>query len=266
MDKFWLTICYREILKLLVDYKFLTTAQIHTKLNSPHSYLTTWRWLDKLREMELTKSFPCQPNKGNNSEFGWLLTNKGANAIGFLKYNSHYNRVPTPEQLFTREMEIELETQIALVRNWQLIRPKNFSPSANIADKTEQYYVLSKAVAWNEYLRTGILAENPNSFHSLPVPLRANNHVAHYTLPTKPQLCLAITFIICPLLSGQVFWKRRVKEYEALAKRLPIVALFRPESGELLPHEKFLTKHNIRCIPIKSVSQFLTLHQQENLA
>jgi hypothetical protein len=263
MQKPLLNSYQRKILKLLVEYKYLTTAQLHTKLQAPYCAITTWRWLDKLREMELVRSFACQPNRGNSSEVGWLLTKRGASEVGFLKYNSHYQRTPNAELLFWREMEINLEQEVMSLPGWRLLRPRTFSPSASLEDKTEQYHILTKAVTWNEYLRTGKLPHNPLSFHSLNVPLKANQHLAYYTSSSNPYLCLAVVFIICPLRGSTVFWKTRIKQYRALAKQLSVIALFPDEDRELLvSHEQFLFKHHFHCTTLASAQKLLNKEQE----
>jgi Replication-relaxation len=253
-----LTSSQKEILKLLVEYRFLTTSQIHRKLRSPYQFSTTWRWLSKLQELSLVTSFVCEPEKGAISQIGWLLTSKGANAIGFFRYNSHYKRIPKPELLVERETEISLEEQIMEVEGWNFIRPKTFSPSASLENKTLQYQLLTQAITWDEYLRTGKLPQNLHNFHSLVVPLRANQYVAYYKLRSNELHCLAVIFIVCPARAAEVFWNNRIKQYNAIAKRLPVVVVFPLTEKEVLrSHEPFFSEHNFRCMISEDVAEFL---------
>jgi hypothetical protein len=247
----------KQILTLLVKHKFLTTVQIHNKLESAYSKLTTWRWLKNLRELRMVSSFATQPHKGNNSEFGWLLTAKGARSIGFAKYNSHYQRPPNQQQLHAKEVELAIEKQVYQA-GWELLYPQTVSPTTRLSNNSEQYEVISQAVRWDEYLRIGTISNQKSDFATLTVPLKANTHVAYYQEAVSIKLCKAVILIICPVRAGHMFWEARIRQYEALAKKIPVlVVLADYQEEQKMRYEQFLSKHYFRIIFVSHLLEIL---------
>ena len=134
------------ILRLLLEYRFLTTGQCHTLLGQKWPQQTR-RALARARKKRLIKSFAYQPGLGNRSELCWQLTLTG---IHFLEkadgsqigYNSSFWRKPPLERIQQRDSELELEQQVKGV-GWKVIRPRTYNhhkPLPNTNRMTEPEY------------------------------------------------------------------------------------------------------------------------------
>lgn len=248
----------RQILQLLVQYRFLTTRELQTRLEWP--YLKTWRTLAKLRKLGLARDFRCEPEKGTRSEIAWLLTASGAKAVDFTGYNSHFSRRPSRDRFYLHSLELEVERQVKLA-DWQLIKPLVVSSTAPLPATTEQTVALREALLTREYLLKGgeFSPSSNSSFYTLVVPLQANQPVATIGLAqpaeNKPTLRLAVVFLLCPPTATRRFWQERAKEYQALAEYLPVVAVFGAGQENLARHYKpLLASFGFKLLTIDRLS------------
>ena len=89
------------ILRLLVEYRFLTTNDVHKELlgrelvHGSYDARQTRRDLESLELLGLVRSFVVEPGFGNRSRYCWLLTSEGATAVNFTKYDYRYRREPS---------------------------------------------------------------------------------------------------------------------------------------------------------------------------
>ena len=167
----------RVILEYLADHRFATTGQLYQELHLGigKSRTHTQHNLQRLRLGGLVKSFAVDPAKGNKTEYGYLLTQKGAEAIG-RPYSNKYTRQPSQARLKLRDMELELARTVAFAgvegTTWSLISPLSHSPSHPLPTPTDQYHKLVEAV---DFLRAGQIWADLNQGRLTPTGQSVTN-------------------------------------------------------------------------------------------
>lgn len=212
------------ILRLLVEYRFLTTAQLHTLLGHKWPQQTR-RALARARKKRLIKSFAYQPGLGNRSELCWQLTLTGIHFFekaegSQVGYNSSFWRKPPLERIQQRNSELELEQQVKGAA-WKVIRPRTYNHHKPLPNYTRQYKAIATALTLLEQRRRAGQPVDPNGPHTLGIPLRINEYVAQSQDKSR-----AVVLILCPARVGETFWAERLKKFGLLAREIPVVAVF----------------------------------------
>jgi Replication-relaxation len=225
------------ILRLIAEYRFLTTKQIQ-RLTDRKWAQQTREDLLRLKQLTLIKSFDFQPERGKTGEHCWLLLEQGARLLqekGYsVRYNTHYRTEPNRERIAFRDLELELEHQVKIA-GWHLIKPQTYNQYNPLPDHTAQYKQLVQAVTMIETKRAnpGTKVTTEGS-HTLGVPLKMNDYVAY-----SPDGNKTVVFILHPERGTAKFWQSRLKKYRLLVKDIAIVGLFvNKEVAE--PHQRLL--------------------------
>jgi hypothetical protein len=243
------------ILKLLAEYRFLTTNQLW-QLVGHKRVQRTREDLDWLKKQELILGFRYEPERGTASELCWLLLLNGARQLKAqtgleLNYGNHFRRQPDRERIYFREVELAFEKQVRTA-NWKLIRPITYSRYKPLPVKTEQYHILVHILTLEEQKRVAIgTIINPNGRHTLCVPLRTNDYVAYTEDKTR-----AVIFILQPPRATQKFWETRITDYKLLAKELKVIGVFEKEP-EAIAHKTLLEKEKFLITTVDRVGKGL---------
>jgi hypothetical protein len=244
------------ILRLLVEYRFLTSSQFHTKLDFKYQRQTL-RYLERARAKGLLTSSRCEPDQGRRSELYWQLTARGIHTLEatdgvYIGYNTRYWRKPGLARLKTRQSEIELEQQVAQA-NWRLIRPRTTNQYKPLPAYTRQYKAIAAALTLIEqrYHPPGhpIALDGP---HTLAIPLKLNEYVAQSQDKTR-----SVVLLLCPYRFGETFWAERIKKYGQLAQKLPVVAVF-GEATQALVYQTLLEDAKIVVTTLDRVGSGLS--------
>lgn len=176
-----------EILRLLVQYRSLTTNQIFSLLRTGGNSKTLRHVQADLKTMKLAglvQSFPISPKKGSISQFGWILLRPGARWIGLeLQYGNHYRRKPSPDRIEYTGLKIRFEHALNKLPGWELERPQTYVRMQPLPDRSPQHTRLAEALTWKEFFASGRWpAGGSKGAHTLGTPLQANDYVA-FTLP-----------------------------------------------------------------------------------
>lgn len=280
----WLTPDRQNILRLLVEYRSLTTSQIWCLFQDKFGAKSLRRIqsdLAALKRAGAVSSFEVRPETGPGNEFAWLLLKQGARKSGFdnFRYGSHYRREPNRHYFETLSMRLELEKAVEICKGWQLIRPQTYSRGRPLPDRTPQYWRLAEALTWQEYHGTGRWpAGGVEGSHTLSAPLKANHYVAYthprpkpiipqtrrpdstFNMPgpdTAPTYCEeVVVFILCPPRAGEKFWLARNREYQQLARQLLVFGVFENDE-KALNHKPLLGKAGLRVTTLSRVSTIL---------
>lgn len=285
-----ITFARRQILKLLAEYRSLSTNQIQTLLQMKFGYKSLRRVqsdLMALKQAGMVQPFLVSPAEGVRSEFGWLLLKPGARQIQLdMHYGSHYRRKPSQERLEQLDREIEFEKVVADCPGWQLLRPKTYSRMQPLPTQTPQYEKLAEALTCREYFESGRWPVGGTAgSHILSAPLQANDYVA-YSLPRlSPELIgnasnarlaaasaansstssksgslwiseYAVVFILCPPKATEKFWQSRNREYQQIASRLLVFGVFENEDKALF-YKPLLKKMLLRVTTLSRVETIL---------
>ena len=212
------------ILRLLLEYRFLTTGQCHTLLDQKWPQQTR-RDLARARKQQLIKSFAYQSGKGNHSELCWQLTVKGIHLLEetsglHLKSKTFLWRKPSLQRIQQRENELELEQQVQAA-SWRVLRPRTYNQYKPLPNYTRQYKAIATALTTLEQKRRAGAPVDPNGPHTLCIPLKTNEYVAQSQDKSR-----VVVLILCPIRVGKTFWAERLKKYGLLARELPVVAVF----------------------------------------
>jgi hypothetical protein len=230
---------YLTILKLLGEFRFLTTGQLQRRVLPQRRVQRFREYLARLRDLGMVTAFPYEPERGKSSELCWLLLKAGAAEIS-LRYNTHFRRRPTRERIRFREVELQLEEQVSEA-GWKLVKPQSYNRVKPLPERTEQFFRLAHAL---EPQGKGFAAD-------LCVPINANDYVA-YTHDGKQ----AVVLILCPPRATEKFWFSRVQRYRQLARRLKVVAVFE-EPTQLKGCRSFLEKEGLLVTVVGLVGQGL---------
>lgn len=254
-----LTPARRAVLEYLTEWRFATTTHLQQELQSDKFRHHTLGDLTRLRQAALVKSFAVSPVRGTSSELGWLLTRRGAEAIGH-KYGSNYDRQPSAARLALRDMELALLHQ-AEFAGWELLHPAAYTPTFPLPPGgTPQYHRLVEALDAVESsrikaaLRAGQLSPTGQAVrdfeqgtHRWAAPRHANDYVAilrpsTHTDTDKPLDALlgrevaaaappaVVIIILCPPDAADRFWQSRFETYAKLAVRgLRVWGVFQTE-------------------------------------
>ena len=223
-----------QILRLLEEYKCLTTTQIWQQTMPYKRKSQAWEDLDALRSMKLVKGTLFEPEKGTTSEFCWRLTTRGALAMGKGVGSVTPKKEGRNQVLFhTVQMAFRHEVTKA---GWLLAEPQTFGNHRTKPAATNQYHILVQALSSKEYLtiqserRQGYkvdfrVSQYELGMHLVAVPAQANDYVA-YTQGRE----LAVVFILCPPHAGIKFWQGRVEQYQELAGQIKVCGVFRTDA------------------------------------
>jgi hypothetical protein len=268
------------ILKLLGEYRCLSSRQIWQELQPQKHYTHTLGELAALRKLGMVQSRPTQPERGKVSEFGWFLLKRGAEAAGLNNYGSFYRRFPTREVLAQRGLELELARQVRDCNGWKLIKPIFYNSCRPLPAVTPQGNIISTALKKAEYeaIKQVTLAD-PNrpglsqkmldfkaGLYEQRVPWQANHYVA-YRAPggvESHEITLAVILILCPPQATRKYWQFRLNLYAKVARvedggiegRLDVLAVFKNFEQAGL-YRSGLQAAGFAVITVNEVSQIL---------
>ena len=239
------------ILRLLAEMKQLSTKQIWRHLHKERSVHYTRLLLRRLRNACYVHSRQLYPERGAASEHYWMLSKRGAAAIG-IHYDMRYRRRPVRQTIEHRGLLLELSRQVH-VAGWSLMGPVSGKRSLADAEETPQRRQLTEAVLKKEQVSIDALLRQGYPPSRLKeridrcragqvgavVPRVVNEHVAY--IPGHPEH--TVLLIPHPPFAGSGFWTRkpgqraenharysrsesRVKKYARLAQVVPVLAVF----------------------------------------
>lgn len=244
------------ILRLLVEYRFLTSGQLHTKLGLKWPTQTS-RQARRLSEYKLIESFPYQKMRGKKSEHCYLITARGIHVLEEVDqvqigYNSQFRHHPTPERIQFRAVELELERQVKQVANgWKLIWPRPHNQYQPLPIHTRQYKALAHTLTLIEQKRYPGRVIDPNGPHTSAVPLKANEYVAQNHNKTR-----SVVLLLCPASATRRFWQARLKKYGRLARELPVMAVFSDQAKANL-YQPILAETKLVIVRVEKVGAYL---------
>jgi hypothetical protein len=239
----------RAVLKLLAEWKQLTTTQIYQYLNPDRSRRYTQQLLHDLAAGRFVRGVAY--STWARAEYYWMLLARGAHDAG-CAYGKQYRRAPAPDTLRYRGLQLALIAQ-AQGAGWLLIRPAAYSAARPRPLETPQRRQLVEAVLAIEGRTLTDLMARGVAWHELKdrmdryqrrqvgavVPVSPNDYVAY--VPYRAEL--AAVLIPHPSYAGLRFWTRkpvfryrrptfaderdsRVERYRRLARILPVIAVF----------------------------------------
>jgi hypothetical protein len=244
------------VLKLLAEWKQLTTTQIHQYLNPDRSRRYTQQLLHDLAARGFIRGVAY--STWAREEYYWMLLARGAHDAG-CAYGKQYRRPPAPQTLRHRGLQLALIAQ-AQGAGWFLIRPGVYSAAHPRPLETPQRRklvdafleiegrtlndLMARGVAWYE-LKDRMDRHQRRQVGAL-VPVSPNDYVAYVPYRTE----LAAVLIPHPSYAGLRFWTRkpafryrrptfsderdsRLERYRRLARILPVIAVFgTPEEAD----------------------------------
>ena len=233
------------LLYLLADWRFFTTdeAAKQYRYTNPTARRQLNRDLEALELLKMIEGFRLEPELGQRSRKGWLLLTAGAREISLEGYGSQYRRKPTRERVLVWEMERELIRQVkGQAHRWSLITPGSYNNINKVPAQTEQSRLLIDAAGFAEYSRLKHYQQHDPHHPQLnrwiesykaklyesDVPKQENDFVASCR-PREGEL-KAVVFILYDPRMTELFWKSRIKEYEILAKYIPVFGVFARET------------------------------------
>jgi hypothetical protein len=239
------------ILRLLAEWRQLTTSQIGQELHPerPRSY--TKRALGDLRRTGFIQGRSCDPHRGSTSEYYWFLRAPGAYALA-VPYDTHFRRHPSHDTLAFRGLQLDLMRQ-AYAAGWAVIPAARYSRAHPRPATTPQTQHLIAVVLAHECralaaaLAQGTppqLLEHRQALLRIGstgaiVPPAVNDYVVYR--PAAPDE--AVVLIPHPPYAGPSFWTHktrgqqhlgepvghrdsRLDRYRRLARILPVLAVF----------------------------------------
>lgn len=246
----------QQILKVLAEYKFLSSKQVWDKSGAAmegRSYNQTQVELHRLKKAGLVRLVKVEGENGGGGLYQWVLERAGAKLINFDNYGRHYQRPLTRYKVETHKVVLDLEEQVELaLGGWKLIKSQPYSSTHPLPKTTNQYNQLCKVLTWLEYEVTGEFPSNLFGPHTLMVPLQANQYVAYLKTDKK-----AVIFIIPHPRATERFWLERSKEYGRLAERIATYAVY-PSKEQAGQAEKILSKAGFKALAVGQVSSVLS--------
>lgn len=241
------------ILRLLGEYRCLTSRQIWRELQPHKHYTHTLGELAALRKLGMVQSRPTQPERGRVSEFGWYLLKRGADAAGIRSYGSSYRRFPRREVLAQRGLELELVRQVrGTLGEWDLIKPQFYNSCRLLPAVTPQGEIIGNFIKEAELTaikkvtlldpdRPGLSQKRLDFKAGLfeeRVPFQANDYVAYRTDGRggeSTEIILAVILILCPYQATGKYWQSRLNLYSKVARvedsgiegRMDVLAVFK---------------------------------------
>jgi hypothetical protein len=239
------------ILRLLAEWRQLTTRQIWQELHPEKSRSYTKRALVDLRRAGFIQGRSCDPRRGPTSEYYWFLRAPGAYALA-VPYDTHFRRRATRDTLAFRGLQLDLMRQ-ARAAGWAVIPAARYSRAHPRPETTPQtQHLVAAVLAHERRALAAALAEGtpPQLLEhrqallrigstGAMVPPAVNDYVVYR--PAAPDE--AAVLIPHPPYAGPSFWTHntrsrqhradpagrrdsRLARYRRLARILPVIAVF----------------------------------------
>jgi hypothetical protein len=233
-----------RILRLLAEWKQLTTTQIWQYLDADKPRRYTQQLLGRLQHGRLVRGVDIAPRQGMWSEHYWMLLERGAQALG-IAYGQQYRRRPTTAALEYRGLQLALRTAVESA-GWQLLLPDG-SPEK---PGPQEQQLIAAALAHEGHALTALRAQGelPQQVQTRQqryeqglvgalVPAQVPDYVVH--APGHPER--TVVLIPHPPYATRAFWSHRreqpldqprhhrlarVELYGRLATVIPVVAVF----------------------------------------
>jgi hypothetical protein len=262
-----------RILRLLAEWKQLTTTQIWQYLDADKPRRYTQQLLGRLQQQRMVRGVDLSPRQGTRSEHYWLLLERGAQALG-IAYGQQYRRRPTTAALEYRGLQLALRMAVERA-GWQFL-----PPGTSLEKPDPRVRQLITAVLNREgHALAALQAQGSLSQQLQSRRNRYEHGLVGAVVPDAVPDCVAygaghpertVVLIPHPPYATRAFWSHRhaqppdgptrrlarVDLYARLATVIPVVAVFATaESGQ--PYAALLRRSRFHRLVVDQLAGWL---------